>query len=865
MMRINKLFSKLSIESTSLYYRLTIIFGLFFLFPLLGFFFFAVKYDILHDEYLPIFFISLLLFYLFGYSLARKIFDTIVDVSQRMNDSLVKAGRTKDPEGSNELEGIVSSFQTLEKDLRSSFTELHQKSAQISTLKELSDLCYVTFDTEDLFYITLERALKMVNADIGSVLLLERPRREKFVVQASIGLGEIVKKGDRMDFAASIAKFAVINKSPLLVNDIESDSRFGRKNREQYATKSFLCMPLKGIHEVIGVVTLSRRSQDLCFTQEDADILTPLLSNAAFTYDNLALMKMNDEKNQLVKVMDMGFKMIGAKNMDLDLIHAFIYQVRNAVPFDLAVVMLIRREDPNKLAVFDYLAYISTNLVRNTDYPFRGSILEKVMQQGGAVIVNYLEPGSNPVEQDLFAGHRLKAASLSPLWSGGEAVGILILGSQQGGAFQDKQEHVDLITSLMSLATDRDRLTAMVEKRDREMIFLQQIGSILASSTFDMDEVIKHTMNMIQTMINVEAGSLLLRDENELVFKESFNVNRDIDISILKNIKLTLGKGIAGYVAARGEALIVKDVKASQHFHAVIDEKTGFVTKSVLCIPLVSKGQVLGVIEVINKCKGEFNEGDLQLLQSIGTSVSIALENARLYQETLAMAEQERCIRGVFQKFVPKEVVDRIVHNVVADQPVTEEIRMLTMLNIDLRDFSHLSMKIGPRRTVAMLNHFFSVMGEIIFKHHGIVDKYLGDGFLAIFGAPVSYPYDADNAISAALEMQQAMDEVNRRALSIIDMPLAMGISIHTGEAVVGNIGFEKKMDYSVIGDSVNIVFRLQGYTKNIPNSIVMTEKTLQAVIRSLVEVRELTVTEDHSQIGHLAIYEVLGQRARDN
>jgi class 3 adenylate cyclase len=163
-----------------------------------------------------------------------------------------------------------------------------------------------------------------------------------------------------------------------------------------------------------------------------------------------------------------------------------------------------------------------------------------------------------------------------------------------------------------------------------------------------------------------------------------------------------------------------------------------------------------------------------------------------------------------------------------------------------------------------MLNLFFRVMGEIIFKHRGIVDKYLGDGFLAVFGAPVSYPADADNAIAAALEMKEAMGEINVQAVRTIGVPLVMGISIHTGEAVVGNIGFEKKMDYSVIGDSVNIVFRLQSLTKKWPNSILITEKTLQSVINSTVAVREIAVVDDSSQIGHLRVYEVIGQQYKD-
>ncbi|HOF04210.1 MAG TPA: GAF domain-containing protein [Syntrophales bacterium] len=864
-MNIKELLNKSSLESRGLYYRLTIIFSLFFLFPLLGFFFFAFRYDILDDEYIPVFTISLLIFYLFGYTLVRRIFDTIIGVARKMSASLAEVGMNKPSrEVNNELEELVTSFQVLEKDLRSSVDGLSQKSAQIATLKELSDLCYVTFDAEDLFYITLERALRMVNADVGSVLLLEYPGREAFIVRASIGLGGIVKKGDRVDFAASIAKFAVINKSPLLVNDIENDSRFGRKNREQYGTKSFLCMPLKGIHEVIGVLTLSRRSAETCFTQEDADILTPLLSNAAFTYDNLSLLKENEEQKNLIKVMDMGFKMIGAKSMDLDIIHAYLYQIRNAVPFDLAGILIAGEEEHDTLQVFDYLAYIPTELGRERVYPYRGTILEKVMQQGGTLIVNNPEPGPTPVERDLLDGHGLKSLCLAPLQSEGKPVGILFLGSQQEGAFRGRNEGVDLMANLISLAIDRSRMAATLGKRDREMDLLKQIGGVLASSTFDMAEVIKHTMQMIQTVIDVEAGSLLLRQGDRLLFKESFNVDQKVELEVLKNTQLMLGQGIAGFTATRGEPILIKDVTTSQYFYPHLDQKTGFVTRSVLCVPLIAKGQVLGVIEVLNKRRGEFNTGDMQLLQSIGTSVSIALENARLYQETLAMAEQERCIRGVFQKFVPKEVVDRIVHNVDTEQPVTEEMRVLTMINIDLREFSQLSIKIGPRKTVTMLNLFFRVMGEIIFKHRGIVDKYLGDGFLAVFGAPVSYPADADNAIAAALEMKEAMGEINVQAVRTIGVPLVMGISIHTGEAVVGNIGFEKKMDYSVIGDSVNIVFRLQSLTKKWPNSILITEKTLQSVINSTVAVREIAVVDDSSQIGHLRVYEVIGQQYKD-
>ena len=157
------------------------------------------------------------------------------------------------------------------------------------------------------------------------------------------------------------------------------------------------------------------------------------------------------------------------------------------------------------------------------------------------------------------------------------------------------------------------------------------------------------------------------------------------------------------------------------------------------------------------------------------------------------------------------------------------------------------------------------MIGEIVLEAPGIVDKYLGDGLLAIFGAPVATGYDADNAIAAALEMQSAMDRINQEVQTLIDKPLAMGISIHTGEALIGNIGFDKKMDYTVIGDSVNVVFRLQGLTKVRRNSILITEMTHQSVIKSALQVRPFPVQDENiaRQINYMKVYELLGQQLR--
>lgn len=863
-MNFKKKMFDLSMESQGLNYRLSIIFALFFFVPLLGLLYFGLKYDLLQDHFIPLFILALLASSLAGYVLIRQIFDGIRNTSKTISESLARnIGGFERTTTADELNGIVHSFQTIESKLRNSFSNLEKRTSQISMLKELSDLCYVTFDSEDLFAITLERALKLTNADVGSVLILEGNERKTFVIHATYGLGDLIKNGDRVDFASSIAKFAVINKSPLLIGDIETDNRFGRGNRSHYATKAFLCMPLKGIQEVFGVLTLSRRESDIPFTLEDTEILTPLLSNAAFTYDNLSLMK-RDRQNRLQLATIIGIcKILGSSLRNSELLHAVLNQFRENLPFDVAVIMEIRKETPDQAGIMDILSPVPIGLTKNEGYSISGSSLEGVVRQGNILAIDDPSSLQHPLEQELLVKTGLHDALLIPLKIGGGVTGILVLGTFQAGALKGFEEPVEEISSLLPLAIEKNRLSSSISKRDQEMDSIKQIGSILAASTFDRQEVLKHTMDMIRTIINVEAGSLLLLEGEELVFKIAFNIDPAIDTGLLQSLRLHLGKGIAGYSAARGEPVIVRDTRDSRHFNPDFDRQTNFRTRSALSVPLISRGKVLGVIEVLNKLSGDFNDDDLHLLQSIATSVSIALENSQLYRETLSMAEHERGIRKMFQKFVPREIVEKIIHNAGEEKPLIEELKILTLLNIDIRGFSTLSKQIGPQRTVAMLNHFFTCMGDIVFNHGGVVDKYLGDGFLALFGAPISGKADADNAIAAALEMKGSLATVNSHFTGELDTPLTMGISIHTGEAVVGNIGFEKKMDYTVIGDSVNAVFRLQDLTKSLPNGILISEKTLLAVVESILDVREIGKCDAGSALGELRIYELIGSKHR--
>ncbi len=694
-----------------MYYKLNVIFVLMLLVPAAGFFYFGFKYQFLDDKYVKLFIVVALAYIFVGFHLLRKIFDSIIELSNAVKEKIDKeiaAGVIDDTQG--ELQQIVQSFNTLESQLRISTELLTKRTSEVTILKELSDICYVTLDPWEILYVTLERALLLAKADKGSILILDRTDNKSFIVKASIGLGDFIKMDDRIDFDTSIAKYAVINKSPLVVQDIEKERRFGRTNRLHYGTKSFVIMPIKTIKDVIGVLTLSREEES-DITETDVEALTPLLSNAAFTYENLRLIGELKLGSRQMSSMKKVFKTLNSSLKDSELLHAILNEIQVVLPFEVVIIMTLDDKRENTLKVIDVVANEAVIVMAGDRISFHGTIVDNVMQQENIKIIDDIDTVRKNLDARLVIPG-LRSCMLAPISTRGKINGIAVFYSRRSDNYHKNFNIVEYVTNILSFALEESRLMASVTKRSQELVAIKQIGSALASSTFDMKQVLEYTMAMIRALMNVEAGSLALVKGNELEFAVAF----EIDLKKLSKVKLVMGQGISGAVASRGESIIENDVQESSNFYPQIDSITGFTTRSVLCVPMISQGKVIGIIEVMNKREGDFSEEDRDVLQSIATSVSIALENARLYKETVTMADQERSIRNMFQKFVPKEIVDKIIHDFSAGKTVIDEFKTITLLNIDIRGFSKIARNIGPQKSVALLNYFFSVMGGIVFK-----------------------------------------------------------------------------------------------------------------------------------------------------
>jgi adenylate cyclase len=199
------------------------------------------------------------------------------------------------------------------------------------------------------------------------------------------------------------------------------------------------------------------------------------------------------------------------------------------------------------------------------------------------------------------------------------------------------------------------------------------------------------------------------------------------------------------------------------------------------------------------------------------------------FEASIAAATARDRVTNLFGQHVSPEVVERLL---VEGADTTGDIRRVAVMFVDFRSFTAGARVRSPREVVERLDGAFAVLVEILDRHGGIVNKFLGDGFLALFGAPIETRDAAQHAVAAAREMLAAMDEVNRES----SWPLRIGIGIHFGEVVAGNIGSPRRKEYTVIGDTVNFAARLESLNKEFNSQLLISSAVCDALGDSCVD-----------------------------
>lgn len=212
-------------------------------------------------------------------------------------------------------------------------------------------------------------------------------------------------------------------------------------------------------------------------------------------------------------------------------------------------------------------------------------------------------------------------------------------------------------------------------------------------------------------------------------------------------------------------------------------------------------------------------------------------------------------LRSTMGKYMTASVMDHLLRGKVALGGETLEV---TILFTDIRSFTSISESMSAQELVALLNEYFSEMVTVVIDHQGAVDKYIGDAIMAVFGAPVPAKADPENAVRAAVEMRRALERLNAELERRGKPAIRTGIGIHTGEVVAGNIGSEQRMEYTVIGDAVNLASRLESATKDLGVDILISEATYERV-KHLVDARPVKEITVKGRAQPVVTYEVLG------
>jgi adenylate cyclase len=273
-----------------------------------------------------------------------------------------------------------------------------------------------------------------------------------------------------------------------------------------------------------------------------------------------------------------------------------------------------------------------------------------------------------------------------------------------------------------------------------------------------------------------------------------------------KTKQLRLSRSVITEVLERREALLISDL-ASDDVYAAAESIISQNISSIMCVPLISHGEIYGIIQIENNTRSDsFNGEDLNLLVGIAVQAALFLRNSKLLHQVAV----ETSRRSHLQRFFSPAVADQVMNNNVQ---LGGQLREGCIMFCDIVGYTARSANVDAAEIIRDLNKYFGIMIGIIMTEKGTVDKFGGDAIMAVWGAPLAISHDARYAISCSLQMQNAVVRFNQELSRSGAPTIAMGIGLHFGEFVAGNIGSEARMEYTVIGENVNMAARVESKT----------------------------------------------------
>ncbi len=625
--------------------------------------------------------------------------------------------------------------------------------------------------------------------------------------------------------------------------------------------------------------------------------------------------------------------------------------------------------DPNTNELYSRVAM--GNFTREIRILNTNGIAGYVFNKGEGLIIPdaYADPrfNRNVDEQTGFVTRSILCVPIKT--SKGETIAVAQVLNKKKGRFN--RNDLRLFEAMMeqgSLALQSLQFIERMENvRRQEMEFINIVSEM--TSDIKLGSLLQKVMGEATNMLNAERSTLFLHDEKtDELWSE---VGQGLESA---QIRLPSHAGIAGAVFKSSKTINIPYAYADLRFNPTFDKKTGFFTRSILCVPVVNKhGRTIGVTQVLNKRGGPFSQEDEARLRAFTAQVSIALENAKLFADVQAMKNyNEAMLESMSNGLITLDAVGKIAtcnaaclrilkvpQNAILNRNVAdffsgendwilEKLRLVnetqkqqtsvdaplkvgeeklavnltvqSLLNIDqkrigsmiviedisnekrlkstmsrymdpaiadrllatgtellggsnvectvffsdIRGFTTLTEQLGAQGTVTLLNEYFTLMVDCIQQEGGMLDKFIGDAIMAAFGIPVAHEDDADRAVRAAIAMMETLNRWNRQRTSEGRLPVNIGVGLNTDTVVSGNIGSSKRMDFTIIGDGVNLAARLESACKQYGTKILVSEFTMRK-LKGTYREREIDLVVVKGKTKPVSIHEILAYHTRES
>ena len=355
------------------------------------------------------------------------------------------------------------------------------------------------------------------------------------------------------------------------------------------------------------------------------------------------------------------------------------------------------------------------------------------------------------------------------------------------------------------------------ERQAKKLSLLLDISQKL-SSEFDLDILLRNVVDMMFEVMDVDRVSILLRNETTGEVVPSMSRSRLGELDSQQ-----VPRSIVDKVIRERVAVVSDNTRTDSRFkgHSIVTQSV----RSAMCSPLMASGdRVLGLLYVDSiTAANSFSDEDLQFLVAFSGLVAIGVRNSRYAEQV----RREALVRSNFERYFAPNVAAEIAQQ-EAIVPLGGERRPITILFSDIRGFTSMAESMGPDAIAQLLTEYFSEMVEIIFEHGGTLDKFVGDAIMALWGAPIAHADDPDRALQAAAAMQRGVARLNQQWALAGRPEIGVGIGINYGEVFAGNIGSHRRLEYTVIGDAVNVANRLCSEAG--PGEILVSEALCQMV-----------------------------------